>query len=621
MPLGIFLMRKLGFLLVLLSLLWQSGCALGPEGAGDDHIVARAVLEDRAGDLTIEQAVNAEFGDTGNMLSKGYTDSVYWLRIVVRPRDAGGELLLRIRPTFIDQVTLYERNLAPASGWRQRVTGDQTPLMMRELASVSLGFTLQPAMPASTYYLRVKTSSTTIFHAQVLEPQVAAQKNTAQDLSQMLLVAFMLFMLLWAVCEFILSRQGMLAWYAINLCGQLFFALANGGYLAFLLPSPLAALNDTITNISVCLAAWLGLVFHRQLLTQFLANPMALRLIDGLILALPLTLVAIAAGWPRLALQANAWAILLAGPLVLFAAFSATQHRRMVRQVYALLAVVFFSSLVPLMGWSAGAEWTLHTAMIRAVITSGLIFLLVTLHVKRLRYETAQIESRYQLAQSELASERQQRDAQHRFMAMLNHELKTPMAVIRLVLGMAAPSVAAQRHAQQSIADLDAVVERCLQVDQLEQRQTAPQRQACRVDDMLAQLCDSQATPQRLVLRAEALPSVWTDHTLLQIALRNLIDNAVKYADAQQPIHVEAYEFEHLQVRGVMVSIANTPASAELPDPQRLFEKYYRGPNAHARTGSGLGLYIVRGSLQQLGGWVRYAPSAGVVRFDSWIPC
>ena len=57
-----------------------------------------------------------------------------------------------------------------------------------------------------------------------------------------------------------------------------------------------------------------------------------------------------------------------------------------------------------------------------------------------------------------------------------------------------------------------------------------------------------------------------------------------------------------------------------MPDPQRVFEKYYRGPNAHQYSGSGLGLYWVRGLAQMLGGDVICSVLGGDVTFTLVLP-
>jgi signal transduction histidine kinase len=190
-----------------------------------------------------------------------------------------------------------------------------------------------------------------------------------------------------------------------------------------------------------------------------------------------------------------------------------------------------------------------------------------------------------------------------------------------MALGMKETSATVKKHAQQSVQDVDAIIERCLQADQLEQRQLVLGRQPCRVDQMLAELHADSATPQRLVMQCEALPAVDTDPQLLRIALGNLIDNALKYAEPQSAVYINVSLFEHQGRQGILNSIANASGTAGMPDPQRVFDKYYRGPGAQGKTGSGLGLYLVRSVTELLDGWIRYCPFENEVRFELWIPC
>ncbi|MFD2032135.1 7TM-DISM domain-containing protein [Ancylobacter dichloromethanicus] len=114
-------------LAILLALL-VSGAALAREGGApaQDHIVGRAVLEDPEGTLSIEDVTGRAFAPAGPILARGYTPSTHWLRLTVRPGD-GGPLVLRIRPTYLDRVELYEPDANAPGGWKRDVTGDRTP--------------------------------------------------------------------------------------------------------------------------------------------------------------------------------------------------------------------------------------------------------------------------------------------------------------------------------------------------------------------------------------------------------------------------------------------------------------------------------------------------------------
>lgn len=190
---------------------------------------------------------------------------------------------------------------------------------------------------------------------------------------------------------------------------------------------------------------------------------------------------------------------------------------------------------------------------------------------------------------------------ERRFTADAAHELRTPLAAVRIQtqVALASTDVAAHRHAlQQVLAGTDRatrLVEQLLRLARL---------------DPLARLSDPQSLDivhlaRDAVLRFGALPAnhsrgvrldaaeapiqVKGDADLLDVALRNLIDNAVRYTPEGCRITVFA-GLEHGEpVLGVR---DNGPGvkSEELP---KLIERFYRGRDTTAE-GSGLGLAIAR---------------------------
>ena len=224
-----------------------------------------------------------------------------------------------------------------------------------------------------------------------------------------------------------------------------------------------------------------------------------------------------------------------------------------------------------------------------------------------------------ELAQQKLAIERSRNQEQERLLDMLNHEIKTPMSVIRLALGFDQVPDSVRRHANQAMLDLEAIVNRCLQMNQLEQRRFTPVLQHCQLDARIEEWCASLEGRDRLQL-VLALPSqVNVDPLLYRIMFMNLLDNAFKYASAGSHIGVEARLVDG-PVKHVVLAITNRPGAAGWPDEQQVFSKYYRSPGAHNLTGSGLGLYLVRNLAELLGGSVQYKPLELDVRFELWIP-
>jgi two-component system, OmpR family, sensor histidine kinase KdpD len=106
----------------------------------------------------------------------------------------------------------------------------------------------------------------------------------------------------------------------------------------------------------------------------------------------------------------------------------------------------------------------------------------------------------------------------------------------------------------------------------------------------------------------DELPLVFGDFGLLQQALEDLLDNAIRHTPSGTEIKITA------AVDGdeLLVSVLDNGPGFGPDDPQKLFRKFQRGSGA-APGGSGLGLSIVKGFVEAHGGTVeaRNRPSGG----------
>ena len=213
---------------------------------------------------------------------------------------------------------------------------------------------------------------------------------------------------------------------------------------------------------------------------------------------------------------------------------------------------------------------------------------------------------------------------QHQLMDMLTHQLKTPISVVMLTLNQMTdphPKKFVKQRAEKAMNDMNSMVERCQQLDQIEHQKPALQIQRCSLSEILVQLHQGCASPQRLDITAGALPELQSDLQLINIVLGNLISNALKYSPAQSSVSVEAHSVANVGRAGIQISVQNLPGAAGLPDLTKIFSKYYRSPGAQKQSGSGLGLYLVRSFTELLGGQVNYAVAQQYIRFTLWLPC
>ena len=128
-------------------------------------------------------------------------------------------------------------------------------------------------------------------------------------------------------------------------------------------------------------------------------------------------------------------------------------------------------------------------------------------------------------------------------------------------------------------------------------------RQSCAVSALIETVLKQLEVPLAgrpvEVALPQPLPAVLVDRELLQLVLRHLMDNALKYGTPQSAIRLRAFE------RGGSVRISVWNDGEEIPEWERprLFEKFYRGTTAGAQsTGTGMGLAIAREIIAAHGG-------------------
>jgi protein-histidine pros-kinase len=112
----------------------------------------------------------------------------------------------------------------------------------------------------------------------------------------------------------------------------------------------------------------------------------------------------------------------------------------------------------------------------------------------------------------------------------------------------------------------------------------------------------ARAKGVKLEMKLHGLPPrIRLDREAIRNAVFNILDNAVKYTD-QGRIFLEAA----VEGRDLLISVSDTGAGLTPQDLAHLFKKFSRGEEAkkHAIDGSGLGLYVSKRLVEEMGGTI-----------------
>lgn len=196
----------------------------------------------------------------------------------------------------------------------------------------------------------------------------------------------------------------------------------------------------------------------------------------------------------------------------------------------------------------------------------------------------------------------------------VSHDLRTPLAAIRAAAGtLMDPAVEWPPDERREIArsiDRDAtwlgrLVTNLLDMSRLEAGELRADPQVFALDDLVADaIARGGATigPDRIAVEIpDELPLIRVDEVFLGQVLANVLDNAAKYAGPAVPIRVTATRSGEDRVRVTVEDGGTGVPDASL---DRLFEKFYRVPRASegSRRGTGIGLAVVRGLMEAMGG-------------------
>ena len=361
--------RHLGILIVIV------GCVLTQPALASDLIISRAVLEDATGTLTIADVAGRVTAPVGSTLSMNSTSSVHWLCLRVRAPADDSNVVLFIRPTYLNEVRLYEAGSGNPLTWRTRVTGNDYPYGARDRATISLGFVVNVAAPEATYYLRLKTRSPAQFTVEALEPAEAERKDHQRDLVEVFFVTAMLCLLFWAILSYLLDRLPVVGLFAVHQAVYTLFGVVATGYLAPLSPASFPKLVDWVNAILYLAINFTTLLFCRELFKPYKPPPVLMRGLKLLLWAYPVLLLALALGYNALAINTNAALIKITWLYFVFVAFAlraeGTPHRRFMRAFFVL--VLMNNAIFWIVSRNSRIASKINLSAIQQLIVDGLI--------------------------------------------------------------------------------------------------------------------------------------------------------------------------------------------------------------------------------------------------------
>lgn len=612
----------LGLLLAFLIVLARPAFA-----APVDHIVAQAWFEDPRGEMDWAEATRQRLAPFTGVLARGYGDSPLWVRLRIDPAVSGaapGDLLyLRIRPNYLDELVLYDPLQRPG---HLGPIGDRHPLSAQAVPGARFTFVVPAGAAPRELWVRLKSTSTRMARFEVLDARDRAESEAVIDLVGALYLGLLGAFVLWGLVQLALRPEPLMLSFVVYQASAAVFGSGTLGYTRLLFDDLFGhQALDMLASAMAIFATGNALVFGHFLLEEVGPARWRRRLLAALVALFVGLLGLLALGHGIQALRSNMLLILLT-PVVLLALALVSREspdaqtrgnlpKTWVVGYFALTLAFTISAAAPSLGLVEATGFSLHGVLFYS-ISSGL--LMVTMLVYRIhrRLEYQQTLSAQAAANARRADqERLHRIDREKLLAMIGHELKTPLATLRMLLSDRDIPRALSQRMDASVQEMATVVERVVQSAQIEDRSIVVRRQSVDLAAFLHDVRRTSAQGDRIVLESagKGQARIESDPHLLGMILRNLLDNALKYSPPSSPVILSHAVGDDPAVW--RVDVANRPWRAGRPDPGQMFEKYYRSPGSSYVSGTGVGLYIVSQLALALQVRIVYEPDPEVIRF------
>ncbi len=208
------------------------------------------------------------------------------------------------------------------------------------------------------------------------------------------------------------------------------------------------------------------------------------------------------------------------------------------------------------------------------------------------------------------------------FIEQSSHEFRTPLTIMQSSLTVLRRTQDPTKHEQKAdviesqIEGLTRLVDMLQCMNQLDNRTTAEFGEG-HVNDIVAEViakCRYMASEANVTMgfnAGEGLPSILLSEDYLQEAIRQLVENAIRYTPAHGQVSICTGE----QDGSIVIAVSDTGIGIAPENLPRIFERFYRQDHAYSTPGFGLGLPIAQSIVKKHGGTllVESVPDKGSV--------
>lgn len=582
----------------LVSLGLLLGLATLHAGAQDLRM-ERAIFEDPSGDMTFEQVRQVRFSSADKVVSLGYTRAALWMKLTVDAPNDARTLVLRVVPASLDEVMLFSPGTAD-TGRRLR---DRSTL-------------IQATPGKSSYYLRVTTPGTLLVSASILTVEQAQQQDINRAMVLGAVLACCVPVIIGMLVLIGMHREPLHILFLLNFCVSIAIFFGWFDYLgAFFGPENWIGSSAAVHFLGIA-NTFTAFLFFRALFGRF-GLPQWGKVLFTVFFGLNVLLLLLFFLLDRQAV------LILSSLLGIFASglcmlLTAVVFKRKKPVTWFISALIFIAMSLLLRFLLTAQGIVAPDASIMNLLAYRIFFLAaffisIFILLDRDKKSLVQTSLLNETVARRLAeSEKNRRELQERFMTMLMHELKTPLAIIQLAatslgrhLVPGSGDAARIMNINRSVDDLNTLIERCAQADQIDQGAATIDKELFSLNALTDDLLHTVGAGRIRVVMPQA-GEIRSDYHDVRLILLNLLSNALKYSPPDSLVELNIQSTRVRDAAGVRFSVLNAVGATGSPDPAQVFVRYYRAEAARGQVGAGLGLWLAQAVARQLGSEVHF---------------
>lgn len=586
-----------------------AGKSASTQGVG--FLVSQSYYIDQTGKADFEDVVGAEFTPLNGSLSKGYVSTAVWLRLRVAATPLEQSLVVIVEPPFLQRLELYDPAQPDFSADEPTLSGRDERSKVGSFDSISNGFVIPATATERDIFIRITSTTSMLAEVSILSWDDASNSNISTLVIVGAYFALLTMFAIWGLVGLIVKRDPLYGFFVLRQVSSIAHAFVFFGFLRIFFDESLSlASRETIYSLVIVTLLTSSGLFDFKIISQ--QNPSkTLLFLFGAILCLPAVNVAlIILGFIGEALFLNKLIVNLGVLTLLLLAMSVKKLTDnplerlaiwVIRVGYLITTVTVLLPVLMYLNALPGHVPLIKLIFIHAIVSN--IVMLTLLMIQNLQKEQSFQEARLKLRLKdvELKIENKKREDKERFLSMLIHELRNPLSVVRVLTDKSSDK---GQSIHQAVTDMAQVIERVEQSEKLSGGELVIERTNVEVMHVIRQLLGERQAADRWELSGPTTHDLETDQELLRAIMINLFDNAEKYSPEGSRLSIKVETTIEDQPE-TLIEVSNEICDLSIPDPNLIFDRYYRSNGAHRTPGSGLGLYLVRGWVEAMGGSIQ----------------